>query len=707
MIGINVKKKRFTLLYLEENELYVQDLSGSCTFPDYITGSKRVEKGKIHLCSKSIIFEPSNVNVPIQKFLFKYLKNDPRRSLEIFNEKHNDTSLQKLFDKGQTYKNDSIIFQMNRVIEISTTGPPSPYIIHDDAVRDITIVPAFENVAKLMDKINKLIEFSKNGGLKADQQEELNKLILEDSKLKFNMSYLESITEKPLVKNQTIAKRILPLVSIHGVFYLTNRNLYFQTLHSVVTKPVKIIHLEEITNLFRRRYELQQIGLEIYTKKKSYFFAFNNTKEREEIYNILIERLGKEFESKRRLEHVMEQWQKKEISNYEYLLFLNEAADRTFSDLTQYPVFPWIITDYESKVLDLTDPKKYRDLSKPIGALNPARLEQFRERYKMMNEPKYMYGTHYSAPGYVIGYLVRKHPQHMLKLQSGKFDKPDRLFWSMERDWNNVINNHAISKELIPEFYEYDDSFLVNYQKLDLGIRQTGERVNDVELPPWAKDSKDFLRINRLALESPYVSENLHNWIDLIFGYKQQGPEALKADNVFHYLTYEGAVDIEAIADPVERNAIKLQINEFGQTPKQLFKNPHPPRHDFKVQIYDMRSSTMSRSQTQNVTAAGSEGSSDENDEFELLETVKGKGKVEAQKKEDSDDDQNDSDDEKKKVENSDDEEEALGEMIKGIGSKKIGSGVDTLWEARGFQKLKMEQLPKVHKSQVSVSPEN
>jgi len=41
MIGINVKKKRFTLLYLEENELYVQDLSGSCTFSDYVTGTKR------------------------------------------------------------------------------------------------------------------------------------------------------------------------------------------------------------------------------------------------------------------------------------------------------------------------------------------------------------------------------------------------------------------------------------------------------------------------------------------------------------------------------------------------------------------------------------------------------------------------------------------------------------------------------------------
>jgi len=76
--------------------------------------------------------------------------------------------------------------------------------------------------------------------------------------------------------------------------------------------------------------------LEVYTKKKSYFFTFESVQERENIYKVLIERLGKEFDSQKRLEHVMEQWQKKEISNYEYLLFLNEAADRTFSDLTQY-----------------------------------------------------------------------------------------------------------------------------------------------------------------------------------------------------------------------------------------------------------------------------------------------------------------------------------------------------------------------------------
>ena len=46
--------------------------------------------------------------------------------------------------------------------------------------------------------------------------------------------------------------------------------------------------------------------------------------------------------------------------------------------------------------------------------------------------------------------------------------------------------------------------------------------------------------MNRKALESEYVSENLHQWIDLIFGYKQKGSLADTYDNLFHPLTYEG-----------------------------------------------------------------------------------------------------------------------------------------------------------------------
>lgn len=73
-------------------------------------------------------------------------------------------------------------------------------------------------------------------------------------------------------------------------------------------------------------------------------------------------------------------WVHREISNFEYLMQLNTIAGRTYNDLSQYPVFPWVLMDYESEELRLDDPTVYRDLSKPVGALNPDRVEPIRER---------------------------------------------------------------------------------------------------------------------------------------------------------------------------------------------------------------------------------------------------------------------------------------------------------------------------------------
>lgn len=132
-------------------------------------------------------------------------------------------------------------------------------------------------------------------------------------------------------------------------------------------------------------------------------------------------------------------WVEGIISNYDYLIALNSASNRTRNDLSQYPVFPWVLSNYESSTMDLNDPTNYRDLSKPIGALEQKRLMSLRERYKQMPEPKFLYGTHYSNPGYVIGYLVRKYPQYMIKLHGGKFDLPDRVFHSIITDWKVIL----------------------------------------------------------------------------------------------------------------------------------------------------------------------------------------------------------------------------------------------------------------------------
>lgn len=103
---------------------------------------------------------------------------------------------------------------------------------------------------------------------------------------------------------------------------------------------------------------------------------------------------------------------------------LNTLAGRSYNDLMQYPVFPWVLSDYSSEELDLGKAETFRDLRKPMGAQTAARLEQFRRRYEEWDDPHtdsppYHYGTHYSSAMIVSSYLVRMEPftQHFLHLQ--------------------------------------------------------------------------------------------------------------------------------------------------------------------------------------------------------------------------------------------------------------------------------------------------
>lgn len=70
----------------------------------------------------------------------------------------------------------------------------------------------------------------------------------------------------------------------------------------------------------------------------------------------------------------------------------------------------------------------------------------------------------------------------------------------------------------------------------------------------------------------------MNQWIEVIFGYKHKGPEAVRATNMFYYLTYEGAVDMDNNSDTVMKEAVENQIKSFGQTPSQLLLEPHSAR---------------------------------------------------------------------------------------------------------------------------------
>uniref|UniRef100_UPI003AAAFB81 WD repeat- and FYVE domain-containing protein 4 n=1 Tax=Centroberyx gerrardi TaxID=166262 RepID=UPI003AAAFB81 len=282
-------------------------------------------------------------------------------------------------------------------------------------------------------------------------------------------------------------------------------------------------------------------------------------------------------------------WQRGEISNFEYLMHLNTLAGRTYNDLMQYPVFPWVLADYQSETLDLSNPATFRDLSKPMGAQTEKRREMFIQRYEEVENSegegdlsaRCHYCTHYSSAIIVASFLVRMEPfSHTFLALQGGFDIPERMFHSVKKEWESASrDNMGDVRELMPEFFYLPD-FLLNSNHIQLGRMEDGTALGDVVLPPWAKgDPQEFIRIHREALESDYVSSYLHLWIDLIFGHRQQGPAAVESVNAFHpYFYAQRQRRRQDAADPLIKTTKLGYVSNFGQVPKQLFTKPHPPR---------------------------------------------------------------------------------------------------------------------------------
>uniref|UniRef100_A0A8D2AKB2 WDFY family member 4 n=1 Tax=Sciurus vulgaris TaxID=55149 RepID=A0A8D2AKB2_SCIVU len=354
----------------------------------------------------------------------------------------------------------------------------------------------------------------------------------------------------------------------------------------------------DLRELRQARFLLQDIALELFFQNGySKFLVFHNS-DRSKVFKsfcslqpslkgkgVTEDPLGlRKYPSFDRT--MLQRWQKRDISNFEYLMYLNTLAGRTYNDYMQYPVFPWVLADYTSEVLNLTNPKTFRDLSKPMGAQTKERKLKFIQRFKEVEKTEgdmtvqCHYCTHYSSAIIVASYLVRMPPftQAFCSLQGGSFDVADRMFHSMKSAWESASReNMSDVRELTPEFF-YLPEFLTNCNAVEFGCMQDGTALGDVQLPPWADgDPWKFISLHRQALESDFVSAKPHHWIDLIFG-KQQGPAAVEAINIFHPYFYGDRVDLSSISDPLIKSTILGFVSNFGQVPKQLFTKPHPAR---------------------------------------------------------------------------------------------------------------------------------
>ena len=388
-------------------------------------------------------------------------------------------------------------------------------------------------------------------------------------------------------------------------------------------KPIfKKISLKNISEIYQRDFLHIENALEILLKNgSSYFIIFNKGKREEVFRKILLNinniykedpvkminnltsetKLTKQYfymryypskllqlktkkeklyvknlsNSQELLSYCSKNWKSNKISNFDYLMLLNTLANRGYNVLSQYFIFPWIISNFPKEGnLNIFQNNFYRDLSYPIFAQNPIIREDLLNKYELRDiDDKYHSGTIFSTHAFVNYFNVRQRPysECALEIQGGEFDASDRLFIGKEQ----LNCNEDKYLELIPSLYTIPEMF-INFNDFEFGIRQNSEIVDDFVLPNFFKsDSRFFTLVKKKLLESKKVSENLNNWIDLIFGCKQNGEEAIKVLN-----TYRGACnkfsegEIEKMEDN-DLNMILIEKCEFGCFPDQLFTKRH------------------------------------------------------------------------------------------------------------------------------------
>jgi factor associated with neutral sphingomyelinase activation len=547
----------------------------------YPTAHMTKLEGRVHLCSGSIVFEPNDSSRGIVRCPFNKMDGPPV-------EHPNEVGFESMCIE-YTARRHVVMKHNNTIGPYTTVTVPCRFrltFLHSSPSTFIDICLKLYTIATTTNKNHRQSNIN-------PELEALMKPMLDRP---FDPRNLVDAREQIL----TISLRCAittPLQSRPGTMVLTSERIYFQPAVGMALITATTTDTFSITTsadswlqrnvvaLARRYYGLRDSAIELYwNDETSTLFSFERRHDRELVVqylnNIAIPCLtDREF-----VVNVVQEWQTNNVSNFEYILALNCAAGRSFHDLSRYPVFPWVIADYESTKLDLTKESTFRDLSKPIGALNEDRLQYFQTRLKGMQDmdEAFLYGTHYSAPGYVLYFLIRSMPEHMLCLQNGKFDAPDRIFDSVAQCYNSVLTNHADVKELIPEFYNdgKDFDFLINVKGLQLGATQNGDRVNDVKLPPWSRSARDFIKKNRKALESEITTRALPRWLDLIFGCKSRGEGAVEANNIFHHNAYLGPSDLAGMKTDEERFQAELQATEFGIVPDMLFRSEHPHKSD-------------------------------------------------------------------------------------------------------------------------------
>lgn len=354
-----------------------------------------------------------------------------------------------------------------------------------------------------------------------------------------------------------------------------------------------IIYINEIQEIVQRRFCFCWIGYEIFLKdNKTFLFNFLKHDKAKEFINDIISKSNKQKlnisivnDSKSYFKKMdyKKRYKIGEIDNFHYLLLINKYTSRSYNDISQYPVMPWVINSIK--------PIKPRDFSRAICQQKNSKNDD-NENPNALSDKKYLnnlaslgchFMLHYSNSGYIMHYLLRTNPftYDAIKFQSNQFDQASRIFFSIT-ELLKVFEVIEDNRELIPEFF-CSYSFMLNLNKNDFGIiKEKNIKIENV-LCEGFKSGVDFVAELRDHLVK---SGGINQWIDNIFGINQMNEKVI---NIYPRFSYEKLNNFnEKINHYFLKGYTKEKIYQkirgkigllnLGITPCQLFKHPHPPQ---------------------------------------------------------------------------------------------------------------------------------
>ena len=395
-----------------------------------------------------------------------------------------------------------------------------------------------------------------------------------------NFSLVPSLRPTNSKFNESV-ERLTGISNVKGLLVLTDTKMKFygrkfEDFLSVKYKCIRKVRMTKIRH--------QDTGIFVDDNSmRSLLFVFE-TPEKRLAFVTMLESFDVTIENtidKSALEGDQAKWITGEMSTFDYLLRLNLVSGRSWSDFSRFPFFPWIMLDFSCDQFDVSNATIFRDFAYPLFAQSEGNRASCMEYYQSSSEmgEGIHFANYISNINSAIYYLVRLEPfaTEEIAFQGGHFDHPDRIFHSVEVSKELMAGRNCSSAlELVPEAYYMPEMF-ENINSINLSLNSRGKSISDVMLPRWAASPEDFTYKMRQALECGYVSDHIHEWIDLVWGVRREGILAAERCNCLNKLVFDFNQD-EYKNDNLLLHAMNSQLHTCGIAPTQLFTSPHPPR---------------------------------------------------------------------------------------------------------------------------------